>query len=160
MFARRLIFRHPCTAQVLAPHTAPLWVSAVRLLPAGVVLVAWAAAQGRPQPRTREAWFAIALFALADGTCFQVRTWSSCPHAWRHMQHAGLAYQSAVLRSRDGTCSEVQGARPSMLAHMRRASVATDALWALADGTCLPNICMGCRRTKVKCVVVALEACL
>ena len=57
---------------MLAPHTAPIWVSAVRLLPAGVVLVAWAAAQGRPQPRSREAWGAIALFALADGTCFQV----------------------------------------------------------------------------------------
>lgn len=59
--------------QVLAPRTAPLWVSAVRLLPAGAVLVGWAAAQGRPQPSGRMAWAAIAAFALADGACFQVR---------------------------------------------------------------------------------------
>lgn len=60
--------------QMLAPHTAPLWVSAVRLLPAGAVLVGWAARQGRPQPQGRMAWLAIAAFAVADGTCFQVRT--------------------------------------------------------------------------------------
>ena len=59
--------------QVLAPHTAPIWVSAVRLLPAGLVLVGWAARQGRPQPQGRMAWVAISLFALADGTFFQVR---------------------------------------------------------------------------------------
>lgn len=59
--------------QVLAPHTAPMWVSAVRLLPAGLVLVGWAARQGRPQPQGRMAWVAISLFALADGTFFQVR---------------------------------------------------------------------------------------
>ena len=59
--------------QVLAPHTAPIWVSAVRLLPAGLVLVGWAAQQGRPQPQGRMAWVAISLFALADGTFFQVR---------------------------------------------------------------------------------------
>ncbi len=59
--------------QELAPHTAPLFVAAVRLLPAGTVLVAWAAAQGRPQPQGRAAWAAIAAFALADGACFQAR---------------------------------------------------------------------------------------
>ena len=59
--------------QVLAPHTAPIWVSAVRLLPAGLVLVAWAARQGRPQPQGYMAWVTISLFALADGTFFQVR---------------------------------------------------------------------------------------
>ncbi|CAK0783696.1 hypothetical protein CVIRNUC_006895 [Coccomyxa viridis] len=57
--------------KVLAPHTAPIWVSAVRLLPAGAVLIAWAARQGRPQPQGRMAWVAISLFALADGACFQ-----------------------------------------------------------------------------------------
>ncbi|BDA41355.1 WAT1-related protein At3g02690, chloroplastic [Coccomyxa sp. Obi] len=57
--------------KVLAPRTAPLWVSAVRLLPAGAVLVGWAARQGRPQPSGRMAWAAIAAFALADGACFQ-----------------------------------------------------------------------------------------
>ena len=65
-------------AQELAPHTAPLFVAAVRLLPAGAVLVAWAAAQGRPQPQGRAAWAAIAAFALADGACFQARL---CVHA-------------------------------------------------------------------------------
>ena len=59
--------------QELAPHTAPLFVAAVRLLPAGVVLVAWAAAQGRPQPQGRAAWAGISAFALADGACFQAR---------------------------------------------------------------------------------------
>ena len=58
--------------QLLAPHTAPIWVSAVRLLPAGLVLIGWAARQGRPQPKGPMAWAAISLFALADGTCFQV----------------------------------------------------------------------------------------
>ena len=58
--------------QELSPHTTPLFVSTVRLLPAGAVLVAWATYEGRPQPRTLAAWFAIALFGLADATCFQV----------------------------------------------------------------------------------------
>ncbi|CAL5222766.1 g5178 [Coccomyxa viridis] len=57
--------------KLLAPHTAPIWVSAVRLLPAGLVLIGWAARQGRPQPQGPMAWAAISLFALADGTCFQ-----------------------------------------------------------------------------------------
>ena len=68
--------------QVLAPHTAPIWVSAVRLLPAGAVLIAWAARQGRPQPQGRMAWVAISLFALADGACFQVMIPSLC--SWVH----------------------------------------------------------------------------
>ncbi len=59
---------------MLAPHTAPIWVSAVRLLPAGLVLIGWAARQGRPQPQGPMAWAAISLFALADGTCFQVKS--------------------------------------------------------------------------------------
>ena len=66
--------------QMLAPHTAPLWVAAVRLLPAGVVLVGWAAAQGRPQPSTLKAWGAIALFALADAACFQARLRPAARH--------------------------------------------------------------------------------
>jgi hypothetical protein len=58
--------------QALEPHTTPLFVSAVRLLPAGGLLVAWAASQNRKQPSGGMAWLAIALFALADATCFQV----------------------------------------------------------------------------------------
>lgn len=55
----------------LAPHTTPIFVSAVRLLPAGAALVGWAIYQGRKQPNTLAAWLAISVFALADGTCFQ-----------------------------------------------------------------------------------------
>ena len=57
---------------MLAPHTSPLFVSAWRLLPAGVALIAWAAATGRRQPSGGMAWLAVALFGLVDGTCFQV----------------------------------------------------------------------------------------
>ena len=45
----------------------------MRLLPAGAALIAWAAAQGRRQPEGLQAWGAIALFGLVDGTAFQVR---------------------------------------------------------------------------------------
>ena len=58
--------------QELAPHTSPIFVSAFRLLPAGVALVAWAAANGRQQPKGWQAWLACALFGLVDGTAFQV----------------------------------------------------------------------------------------
>lgn len=58
--------------QELAPHTSPIFVSAFRLLPHGVALVAWAAANGRQQPKGWQAWFACALFGLVDGTAFQV----------------------------------------------------------------------------------------
>ncbi|GMH36816.1 hypothetical protein BSKO_04689 [Bryopsis sp. KO-2023] len=57
--------------KVVAPHTSPLFVGAVRLLPAGVVLVLWAAMSGRPQPKSVMAWTAVALFGLIDGACFQ-----------------------------------------------------------------------------------------
>lgn len=60
-------------SQELAPHTSPIFVSAFRLLPAGVALVAWAAASGRQQPKGWQAWLACALFGLVDGTAFQVR---------------------------------------------------------------------------------------
>lgn len=59
-------------SQELAPHTSPIFVSAFRLLPAGVALVAWAAASGRKQPKGWEAWLACAIFGLVDGTAFQV----------------------------------------------------------------------------------------
>uniref|UniRef100_A0A1D1ZWM9 EamA domain-containing protein n=2 Tax=Auxenochlorella protothecoides TaxID=3075 RepID=A0A1D1ZWM9_AUXPR len=55
----------------LAPHTTPLALASWRLIPAGVALLLWAARDRRPQPATREAWVAIALFALVDGACFQ-----------------------------------------------------------------------------------------
>lgn len=57
--------------KVLEPHTTPLFVAAVRLIPAGAALVVWADRQGRPRPATAAAWRAIALFALIDGAAFQ-----------------------------------------------------------------------------------------
>ena len=53
------------------PATSPLFVASVRLVPAGLVLIAWAASQKRPWPKGKDAWLAISLFALVDGTAFQ-----------------------------------------------------------------------------------------
>ena len=57
--------------KVVEPHTTPLFVAAVRLLPAGAAVIAWAAARGRPQPTGTAAWLAIAAFAAVDGAAFQ-----------------------------------------------------------------------------------------
>ena len=53
------------------PHTTPLFVAGVRLVPAGVLVLVVAAVMGRPQPKGWAAWLWIALFALVDGTLFQ-----------------------------------------------------------------------------------------
>lgn len=53
------------------PATSPLFVASVRLVPAGAVLIAWAASKGRPWPKGGTAWLAIVLFGLVDGTVFQ-----------------------------------------------------------------------------------------
>lgn len=53
------------------PHTTPLFMAGVRLLPAGVLVLAAAAMMGRPQPKGWAAWLWIALFALVDGAMFQ-----------------------------------------------------------------------------------------
>lgn len=54
------------------PHTAPLFMAGVRLLPAGVLILIAAALMGRPhQPKGWDAWLWIGLFALVDGTLFQ-----------------------------------------------------------------------------------------
>jgi len=55
----------------VGPHATPLLLGAIRLLPAGAALVAWAGAQGRPQPSTPLAWAWISAFALVDGAAFQ-----------------------------------------------------------------------------------------
>lgn len=57
--------------KLLEPHTTPLFVAAVRLLPAGAILVAWAASKKRPVPSGVAAWVPIAVFALVDGAMFQ-----------------------------------------------------------------------------------------
>lgn len=53
------------------PQTTPLFMAGVRLVPAGVLVLAWAAIAGRPQPKGWMAWLWISLFALVDGTMFQ-----------------------------------------------------------------------------------------
>jgi drug/metabolite transporter (DMT)-like permease len=53
------------------PHTTPLFMAGVRLLPAGVLILIAAAFMGRPQPRGWSAWLWITIFAVIDGTLFQ-----------------------------------------------------------------------------------------
>ncbi|KGF72353.1 membrane protein [Neosynechococcus sphagnicola sy1] len=53
------------------PHTTPLFLAGIRLLPAGILVVAVALLMGRPQPQGWRAWLWISLFALVDGTLFQ-----------------------------------------------------------------------------------------
>ena len=53
------------------PHTTPLFMAGVRLLPAGGLILIAAALMGRPQPQGWAAWLWIALFGIVDGTLFQ-----------------------------------------------------------------------------------------
>ncbi len=53
------------------PHTTPLFMAGVRMVPAGVLVLTVAALMGRPQPKGWAAWLWIALFALVDATLFQ-----------------------------------------------------------------------------------------
>lgn len=53
------------------PKTGPFFVSAFRLIPAGFLLVGFAAFRGRNFPSGLNAWVSISLFALIDATFFQ-----------------------------------------------------------------------------------------
>lgn len=53
------------------PNTTPLFMGGVRLLPAGVLVLAAAAILKRPQPQGWAAWLWISVFALVDGAMFQ-----------------------------------------------------------------------------------------
>ncbi len=53
------------------PHTTPLFMAGIRLVPAGILILVVAAILRRPQPKTIKAWLWIALFALLDGVMFQ-----------------------------------------------------------------------------------------
>jgi drug/metabolite transporter (DMT)-like permease len=60
------------TMKGVMPHTTPLFMAAVRLMPAGVLVLMAAAISGRsPVPKGWQAWLWIGLFALVDGTLFQ-----------------------------------------------------------------------------------------
>nr|GLL19023.1 WAT1-related protein At3g02690, chloroplastic-like [Ipomoea trifida] len=53
------------------PKTGPFFVSAFRLIPAGMLVVGFAASRGRNFPSGFNAWLSITLFALIDAACFQ-----------------------------------------------------------------------------------------
>lgn len=53
------------------PVTSPMFVASVRLIPSGLILVAWALSKGRPLPKSAKAWTAVALFAVIDAAMFQ-----------------------------------------------------------------------------------------
>ncbi len=52
-------------------HTAPLFLATVRLLPAGLLVLAAGMAMGKPQPKGWLSWAWILAFALVDATLFQ-----------------------------------------------------------------------------------------
>ena len=53
------------------PQTTPFFMAAMRILPAGILLLVVGMIQGRPQPQGKLAWLWILLFALVDGAMFQ-----------------------------------------------------------------------------------------
>ncbi|KAK2979225.1 hypothetical protein RJ640_009623 [Escallonia rubra] len=53
------------------PKTGPFFMASFRLIPAGLLLVAFAALRGRKLPSGLNAWLSITLFALVDAACFQ-----------------------------------------------------------------------------------------
>lgn len=53
------------------PHTTPLFMAGVRLVPAGILVLAAVAIMRKPQPQSWQAWLWISIFALIDGTLFQ-----------------------------------------------------------------------------------------
>jgi drug/metabolite transporter (DMT)-like permease len=53
------------------PHTTPMFMAGVRLVPAGFLILLVGLWMGRPQPKGWLAWLWIAGFALVDGTLFQ-----------------------------------------------------------------------------------------
>lgn len=53
------------------PQTTPFFMAAIRILPAGILLLLIGMLQGRPQPQNKLAWLWILLFALIDGALFQ-----------------------------------------------------------------------------------------
>lgn len=53
------------------PHTTPLFMAGVRLVPAGILILLATLFSGKSQPQGWKAWLWIALFGLVDGTLFQ-----------------------------------------------------------------------------------------
>ncbi len=57
--------------KAIAPHSSPFFLAALRIVPAGLVLVAVGRWWGRPPVRGWRAWGWVLVFALIDGTFFQ-----------------------------------------------------------------------------------------
>uniref|UniRef100_A0A1D1XZR0 Putative transporter sll0355 n=1 Tax=Anthurium amnicola TaxID=1678845 RepID=A0A1D1XZR0_9ARAE len=53
------------------PKAGPFFVSAFRLVPAGLMLIGFAGIKGRKQPSGAAAWLSIFVFGIVDGACFQ-----------------------------------------------------------------------------------------
>ncbi len=53
------------------PHTTPLFMAVMRLMPAGILVLIATAISKRQQPQSWQAWAWIGVFALIDGTLFQ-----------------------------------------------------------------------------------------
>ena len=53
------------------PETSPFFLAALRILPAGFLVLLTAIVMGHSQPKSWKAWLWIALFGLVDGTLFQ-----------------------------------------------------------------------------------------
>jgi drug/metabolite transporter (DMT)-like permease len=88
----------------LLPNTSPMFMAAVRLIPAGILLIAGAMYLGRQQPKGWQAWLWISLFALVDGTMFQgflaqglVRTNAGLGSLLIDSQPLAVAVMAAVL---------------------------------------------------------------
>lgn len=86
------------------PHTTPLFMAGVRLVPAGVLVLVAAMLMGRPQPKSWAAWLWISLFALIDGALFQgflaeglVRTGAGLGSVMIDSQPLAVALLSGVL---------------------------------------------------------------
>lgn len=90
--------------KAVMPQTSPLFLAAVRLIPAGMLLVGLATWLGRPQPKSWQAWLWILAFALVDGTMFQgflalglVRTGAGLGSLLIDSQPLAVAVMAAVL---------------------------------------------------------------
>ncbi|AFY69852.1 protein of unknown function DUF6 transmembrane [Thalassoporum mexicanum PCC 7367] len=57
--------------KAVLPQTEPLFLAGMRIMPAGLIVIAAASWLGRSQPMGWRAWLWISIFALVDGFLFQ-----------------------------------------------------------------------------------------
>ncbi len=128
------------------PHTTPLFLAAMRLIPAGMLVMLYAAIGKRPQPQGWQAWLWIGLFAIVDGTLFQgflatglVRTTAGLGSVTIDSQPLAVAVLSAWLfHERIG----IVGIAGLVLGVMGISCVALPSEWLsqLATGSIASNI--------------------